>query len=410
MFLMGVALRRRYQQFLDFEPNSVLALTSNSFRCKQSQQATLRGLFSIHATLENGLELARKWRDRDFAHLPDGPGTSPIWREIPQDSAFLPSLDEEWYKKTAYARNHPSPLNVDIRNDSAISQLPGIERLCTLIKSRYLLQCDATIDLWTQIECELYLDRTKTTLHFVDHFADWILQEVAREPNSGETINLYELFEEVMFLAYLRRIDSNVHYLIASPIVESLIESQAVALGQLKPSEGERAAKYLGKKLVLGSSHDLIISILLHNLGLLPIEAATWQHRLLEAKRARLSDVELYRQGLKMPHFGLSVRFELVELRNELANVSLPLVRLAIYSEPDPSAGQIEWTPAPLGQVCKRTFREIYGERDQDLRFFYPKGLQLNEQFECPFELFKNVSARMRMDQSKYTQIINDQL
>lgn len=407
MFRMGVALRRMYGDFLDYEPNSVLALTSNSFRCKQTQQATLRGLFSIHSTLENGLELSRRLTKKQLGGLPAGSGSSSAWQQVAQDTQFLPSLDEAFYENSKYAKRHPSPLNKDLKADFQIKRLPGINKLCSIVRDRYKLQCDATIDLWTQIECELYLDRTGETIEHMSHFADWIHEPIAQDTALNQSVTLYELFEEVMLLAYLNRIDASGHYLISAPIINSLIESQSVAMG-LNGTSSSRAQRYSGKKLILGSSHDIILTALLHDMGVIkPPEGAAWAKRLMEAKAKGASDVDKYRAGLMMAHFGLSLKFELVRVESSAGKWHV--VRLAIYSEPDPNAAAIEWSPAPLGSVCKSRYLELNPGKNPLL--FYPANkslVKLNEDFDCPFELFKEVMKPWLLDEKKYDKLYND--
>lgn len=409
MYEVGRALRQQYQEFLDYDPNSTLALSSNALRCRKSLEATLQGLYEITSTVANGHRLAEKLANNDYSGIGSGCGNSDAWKHVRPDTSLVPDLGVDLYPSSLYAKNHPSELQEDLGSDEDISKLPGIQRLKQILKQRY--DYDFNLDvtsIWIALECELYLDRTRETLIYMDHFDDWIHEPVAEDysdPDNKVSLDIYDIFEEIVVLAYLGNFaDKNTDYIVISPIMNIIFESQAIALGESVSSK--TASRYRNKKLVISSTHDTILMMLLYDLGILQTDGATFVDRLLAAKKSGSSGLKRFIDGLGMCHFGLSLRFELVQLMNAEGNES-PVIRLFVYSEPDPRK-EVEWAQVPLGDACRRRYTQMYPEGD--LASYYSAEFVFSERLECPRKLFQNVTSPWIFDQEKYDRIFNDQL
>lgn len=417
MYNLGIALRQYYndKNLLNYDINSTLALTSNITRCRESLDATLEGFYEITSNLERGYENVRKFRMNDTRVVPSGPGYSRIWRDVKLSTDLVKSLDYTYYMRSKYNKNHPSKLRKDLMLDEQISKLPQIGKLRQLLADRYHKAFNLSVTgLWSAIQCEMYLERTRDTLQYIDHYADWIDSPIISDQllanadnnnsNNNNTnrsvhITLYELYEELVLLSFIGMTEVNSDYLVISPIINSLIESQQVALG-FKP-QNERSKEYLGKQLIFYSTHDSILSMMLHDLGIITLDGATFSERLLDAKLRGANDLEKLLAGLKMCSFGLSVKFELWKV-NEL-----PIVRLAIYNEPDPYAPKIIWQPVALGAICHRRHKELFEQAPMEVD---TESSGINKDYDCPFETFSKISTPWFLNETRYDLLYNDEL
>lgn len=401
MYRLGVSLRNHYRGHLNYDAYSILALSSSSTRCLKSQQATLRGLFEITSSMKFGRELLSR-RDK----IVEGLGSNDISSQIAQFTDLVP-LEWGCYKRSMYHRENPGPLVEDLCLDKDIAQMPGIDRLKEILKTRYEQKFNTDIfDIWTAIECELYLDRTKETIDYTDHFADWINEPVAENSNAG----LYDLFEVVTQIGFIRRVDSKAQYLLISPLIKSLIESQSVAIDSMTlMNSNELTGRYYGKQMILYSTHDFILTTMLNNLGIHQIgDTSKFLERFAEANQSDFNDLKRYLSGLMMAHFGLSLKFEL-HMVSLSTGCNLPIVRLAIYNQDSPTALDIQWEPVALGEIIRKRYRELYPDGENPDKFYATElGFMIDMKYDCPFELFNEVAKDWIMNDTKYESIYNN--
>lgn len=407
MYTLGRALRKKYSDFFDYDSKSILALTSNSQRCKDSLEATLEGFYEITNQPEKGREMAEKFQSGDMKGVSPGKGSSSAWLDVQLDPNLVPTLDYKYYASSNYIKNHPSILRKDLVLDPQIRKLPGLDRLREIITQKYGLPFTTKVfNAWSAIDCELYLDRTLETMKYMDHFADWIHEPIAEDSNGPGpkiSVDLLELFEEVVLLGFLGMVDKKYDYLMMSPTINSLRESQDVALGRAVLND--RAAQYVNKKLILYSTHDSVLTMLLFDLGLIHTDGGTFVKRMLAAKRAGATNLDKYLAGLMMCNFGISLRFELWQITSANGH-ERPVIRLYIYNQPDPSE-PVEWVPIPFGQLCKRRYAEMYPNEGTSSP--PTDDLRLDETYDCPKEIFDKITAPWILDQEKYDRIYNDE-
>lgn len=429
MFNLGLALRQKYAKFLDYDTNSILAMSSKVLRCKKSLESTLKGFYDMTRDLSDGQRLAEKLRNNQIDDLPSGSGSSSVWQEVKLDEELVATLSYDTVKNSPYVMHHRSPVKDDLENYIEIKNLVGIKKLRRFINDHYGMDFKSKIlTLLSTVQSELYFDRTRETIGYLDHLASWI-DEPVYEMKEGSTtikISMLELLDQVNLLSFIGMVDENMNYLITAPIVNALIGSQMVALnqpdssqylGRQQKSKGKlgnkssTSGKFNSKKVLFYSSHDTILSVLLVDLGIInPIEGASFAKRLVAAKQSNATDLQKLTQGLTTCQYGVSAIFELWSIEAETGS-EIAVVRLSLYNDSNPKAAKIDWVAQPLGTMCQRRFKQLYP--NEPLFNYYPQGQDknaLNLNMDCPFELFKKIADHWKYDEVKYRKIFNDEL
>ena len=423
MHRLGLELRRRYSHFLSYDPQQVVAFSSNFVRCQQSLNDTLMGLFNNLWLVEDGRQLAIDYMNRQaptrspeachsLANLPTGSGSPDAWRQVQLDLETIPSLAYTYLNNCPFRRSHPSPVDANLSASAAIGELPDIETLANLFMERYHLKFNFTaLALWSNTAAELRLVRTQATLAYGRHLFDWVNRPLAGYKSSAQ-IQLFDLFEQVSVFAYRDRIVGEADYIQLAPIISSLVQSQLVALNWPGPSyRPEVAGKFRDKRLVIYSSHDSILQLLLHRLAIIDLNGESFERRFRKFRRA--DDETKFLAGFKMSEFGMSLAVELWEAKRELADDEAAMgarsggagnrfayLQAALYNRRDGVHQPVGYKRVGLGSACRRLFRRLHPTAS--LKRFYSADFPIDDHQSCPFELFLNVTGQYVYDSEKF--------
>ena len=445
-YRIGLELRRKYSKFFDLDTNHVLAFSSSIVRCVESLEQTLGGLFSVDQTLEDGLEFTRQVsscfqrdpyqlgavsektrkciKEELNVHMPNGPGFPNRWKSIRIDTKSIPVLNYN-YLKNCPANLTNKPIDRDLRESDSIRKLAGFERLATLLKQRYDLNFNFTaLAWWSSIAAELRLARSWQTLEHGQHFYVWVSQPAAGDGRNNQTLvaptatagkspSLFDLYEQVVTLAYRDRIIGEANYVQLAPLIGSLLQSQLVALGKdgarLKPLLPDE--HYKDKKMIFYSTHDSILQLLLHRLQIIDInENEPFEKRWNRMKNS--DEVSQLLAGHKMTKFGFSLVFELWQMeasgeQQELSEkTTFEYIQLAVYNREDGKFKPVDYKRVQMGKVCRRLFLRLYPRQKLELdEQFYDEQFKIDQKFSCPLKLFRNVTSAYEFDLNKFNSI-----
>lgn len=487
-FRIGLELRRRYEKILDYNASHILALSSPVLRCQESISDILHGLFDIETTAERGRKLTDRYnadlgnanrfcfKADDLVHdetfcrgqmvppvsdepkdspllLPGGSGFPLEYMRVKIDLSTVPSLTWKFLNNCNWRKNNPSPVDKNLSNSEAIAQLKGINKLVRLLKSRYNVNFNfTTLGLWSTINAEVSLARTRNTIGFGDHYLDWI--NTALPEYKKIKITLFDLWEQVAVLGYRDRIVGTANHIQLGPMLTSLVQSQGVALAGYhrlhhpvhhdnldnnrrnliyKVGDESEAGTYIDnrlysdKKMIIYSTHDSILQQLMINLSLIQFEPEDFETRFNEWRKSDY--VSKLLAGLKMTEFGSSLVFELFETEvvdtrkrrdepeplesNHLVpsrGKKFPFVQALLYNEPDGKFKPVEYRRLRFGAACRRKFREIHqalgkAKIDSMLAKFRVPGFPLDEDLSCPFELFKQVTSAFMLQPAELNKL-----
>lgn len=440
-FRVGLELRKRYEDLLDYNASHYLALSSPIFRCQESLEYTLRGLFDIEWPLSRGLKLIDEYNadiadykdclafgstidgnsstchQHQYLILPSGAGSPLESKQIKIDTETVPTLSYTYLNACKYRLEHPTPVDRNLFNSPAIAQLKGLGRLKNILEEKYATGWKfEALGLHSTLSSEIRLARTRKTINYGRRNFEWVTQLVPEyEPTR---ITWFDLYEEVALLGYRDRIVGTADYIQLGPMISSMIISQQVVLGQLPIDNGkdspnnrtfESASLYEGKKAVIYSTHDSIMQLLLHRLGFIRADEADYETRFSNNHEA--DDVEQLLAGLRMSKFGLSLVFELYEMDagpNSSDAMKFPFVQVSLYNEEDGKHAPIDYRKLKLGELCGRLFREQnpnLAQADLDKLFYDQEEFPLDRDLSCPFELFKNVTSNYMMNSSQLNEL-----
>lgn len=396
-YRIGLELRRQYSKYLGYDSSHILALSSSINRCVESLQLILRGLYNIDWTMNRGLYAALE-KDCVIC-LPTGSGSALEWESVPINTTFLPSLFYGFLNQCKYRKDHPSLVDSDLTTSEDISALVGLDKLAEILWERYKQPMSfMALDLWSTIASELNLVRTRSTIKYTDHYNDWVNMVVSRRGDMS--ISLFDLYEQMAVFGYRDRVTGPANYVQTGPILTSIVESQLVALTGV--ASNERMQAYKNKKMVLYSSHDSIMQLLLFTLKIIDADGESFEDRFYQWAYSgdRLGQ---FLAGLKMSSYGMSLKFELYEMELESRpGDSFAHVQLSIYNQEDGKSAPVDYRLVELGEACQRLFLFKYPDADDcELLEFYDSYYPIDKTFSCPFDLFRNVTSEYMIDDEK---------
>lgn len=467
-FRVGLKLRELYRDYLGFNSSEILALSSPVYRCYQSLQETLRGLYNVEFSRYFNLKALNKYKDnclrfeqssklannidRKVCKLTTSEKKWAIaneWKNININTTIVPTLTWQYLNNCPWKLKNPFLIDEDALLSPNIAKLKGIKKLeRTLIDNYHHKNLNYSMThVWSTILAELNAFHTQTTYNDTKHFINWINEpandnhhdskneyeyndddeddnddDEDEEEEHDDEITLYDLLEEATIQIYNDRIKGRAALIQNGPILTSLIDSHLVAMKQFNSVYNKNSINYYkDKKLILYSTHDSIIINLLSALDLIDFgnKEIFMQNQEYESRFRKYnndkSDVVKLLNGIRMPAFGSSIRFELVELEsssyyNEEDNNSKELfyyVRLFIYNKEDAKYGDIEYEKIKLGTMCQRRYIQLYPHSNR-IHTFYNSRFQFDKRFGCPFELFRNLTSHFLIGPEKLNQACND--
>uniref|UniRef100_A0A6G1SIW7 acid phosphatase n=1 Tax=Aceria tosichella TaxID=561515 RepID=A0A6G1SIW7_9ACAR len=441
-FRMGLELRKRYEDLLDYNASHYLAFSSPLYRCQESLEHTLHGLFDLDWPISRGLNLISRY-NADVAGnkdclasaatasssslstsqsdsrskpnvdstttsattiscsrsqhliLPNGAGSPSEYKRITIDTTTIPTLTYDYLNNCTYRREHPTPIDRNLSASNAIAQLKGIKRLEEILETNYGRQWDfGALSLHSTLGAELRLARTRDTINYGRRNFDWLTQLVP-EYNSATGITLADLYEQATVFGYRDRIVGTADYIQLGPMISSVIKSQQVALrgqadGKKMDPNGtikfDSAQLYAGKKAIIYSTHDSILQQLLHRLGFIRADGADFETRFSEKRDA--DDVEQFLAGLKMSKYGMSLVFELYEMDADQ--------RTPIAEDDDTNDQMIGNGKFAFVQVS------LYNQEDGKYKAIEYKKLKLGQLCRRLFQEQNPLSTKAQLDSSFY--------
>lgn len=274
-FRIGLELRRRYRDFLSYNSSHYLAFSSPIYRCQESVNHTLRGLFDIEWTSEMGRRLVDQYNServciqgasgnstakslcdkqnkslsgRSSSHhhhrnlsLPSGSGSPAEFKNVAIDVTTLPVLTWEYLEACKYRKAHPSSVDQNLMSSRDIANLKGSKQLAELIKKNYHLKFDfQALPLWATIDEELRLARTRDSIVYGEHYFGWV-NERPPEYKSSSKVTFLDLYEQLVVIGYRDRLAGQAKLIQLGPIISSLVQSQKRAL-VLPPSTNQTSS------------------------------------------------------------------------------------------------------------------------------------------------------------------------
>lgn len=458
MYRMGMELRQTYDSLIGFETNRVAVYSSDVPRCVNSAEFMLRGLYE----LEIGRQIGRQYKSMClFVHdktnasenyapkcksLGLGDGTINAIKNITIDTKSLPSLNYKYINNCKFSKQSPNLIDADLMRSPDVRALPGVDALARVIKRRYDLPFTETcLYLYFNIVCEFSLYKTQSTIGEDDHYSDWMsipvemvemyeisatdptrVANISRAHRDAlarsllDPIRLFDVFEAVNVYAYRDRVYGPYEYAGPGPILTSIIESQLSALGQHNSSSA-RMSTYAGKKLLLYNTHDTVIQKMLWLLGVIDDQNMSYTARFHKHAKGTSLDTNMAPQlmaGISMSAYGASVRFELWRAEVQLPEAAddavethnnkeqFAYVTAQVYSNDDGRLADIDFQDAQLGSACRRTFKKMYSNAsDTELAKYYSSNVKLDSKTACPFELLRNITARLMIDDDKLSEL-----
>lgn len=437
-FKIGLKIRELYRDFLKFELNEVLALTSSVQRCIDSLRQTLKGLFNIEQSRYESVDLLMRIQEdpscsiEDISSCPllarDSPGSAEQWKLIHLDQNLVPSLDYNYVENCPITVKNPSIYDSNVLLDPNINRLSGLRSLQEIMQDRYNLPLNYSVqNIWSTVLCELNIIRTQRTFPYTSHFIDWYnlpatesgiiysssandtLQEFNKRAKSTQ-ITLFNLLEAVTLIVNVDRLAGNKDLLQVGPMLTSLIDSQLIAMGREDELTDPNLAKanYRDKKMIIYSTHDTVLTKFLASLGFLNMDGT------FEGRFEKYHNSEDYLQWLnyiRMPAFGVSVKFELLEAeyvkdeKDKEPVKSFFYVQMSIYNSEDIVITPIDYHPIELGTLCSEQFN--YNYPDGRISDFYDDNLNIDKRYACPFNLFKNLTSRYLITKNRTEQLCN---
>lgn len=444
-FRVGLELRKRYEDLLDYNASHYLAFSSPIFRCQESLEQTLRGLFDIEWPLGRGLKLIDQYNADTAGNsdclaggnslngpqtacsqhrhliLPGGSGSPLEFKQIAINTETLPMLTYTFLNNCKYRLEHPTPIDANLSHSEHIAQLKGIEKLKHILKTEYATGwAFEALGLFSTLSSEIRLARTRATINYGHRNFEWATQKVAEY--APAQVTLFDLYEEAAVLGYRDRIVGTARYIQLGPLISSMIMSQEVALGRtpsatksVSQTGFDSAGLYNQKRAVVYSTHDSILQLLMHQLGLIRADDADFATRFDRSHRA--GDVEQLMAGLRMCKFGMSLVFELYEMDavtpmgsgddDEVAP-KFAFLQASLYNQEDGKYSPVEYKKLKLGKVCKQLFLEQNQHLNQlymDEQFFSQEKFPLDQSMNCPFELFRNVTSDYLINSTQLSQL-----
>lgn len=354
--------------------------------------------------METTRQASRRLRAANCSQcLPSGSGSPDEWKQIEIDTTGVPSLTYEYLNGCSFRIKNPSPIDANLLLDPHIAKLNGVYKLRDILRENYQIDLNFTsLGLWSTIGSEMNLVRTKATINYTDHYANWV-DLVVSNRSDGSVITMFDLYEQVAVLGYRDRVVDEANYIQTGTILTSLIESQRVALG-LEATK-ERMKKYRGKRMIFYSTHDSVLQLMLFHLGIVRFEPGSFEARF---DRWHKNELDMFLNGLKMSSFGSSVRFELYEIEMAGGGEKFPFVQVSIYFKEDGNFQDVHYEPVQFGSMCRQAFNRKYpNSTAADLARFYPKNqaIKLNHKLSCPFQLLTNLTASLIVDEQKLSEL-----
>lgn len=279
----------------------------------------------------------------------------------------------------------------------------------------------------------------------------WIAQQIDIDNNDSEAngngnsnynrnhnLTLLKTYDALNMMADTICVDSGMASKLQNyPLITSIIESQASALDQadnIYTNNSSLSSKiYKDKKLILYGTHDTIIESLLNQLNVRKriddghSYLQEYKH-VIKSNQANNDDYKNAHNhhhelnglisGIRRAEPGASLVFELWKTRDDNDNKNstsngmfpvsnakqFPYVRLLIYQREDPIHQRIQFERVKLGSVCRRTFLGLHPSNDQvELeKFFSMAPVSFNRDFDCPFELWKNITSNQMMSHETF--------
>lgn len=399
-YSLGIKLRQIYSDYLTMDSSQVLALSSSSYRCIKSLEKTIQGLFNIEVSSRRGLDSIKTCKKPSGCLSKKG-GFANDWKSISINTTLVPSLNWAFLdKECAWRQKNKSPLDTNGLVDKDVASLPGIERLGKVLKSRYNaeLNYDNITDIWAQVLNELELAVTNESFSLSDHFRDWIFEPVGKNQSK---ITLYDVLEAATLLMFRDRTKDRALRIQNGPIVTSLVDSFRVALNKSTSSLYETSSlnSYKSKKIVLYSTHDHSIILLMNSLNLLNFHGS-FEKRF--HKYSGKSDIKQFVNGIRMPSYGVSLKFELTELKNNATGEELPVVAASLYDKEDAKFSHIHYHRLKLGKACRKLLKRMYPDKYHSE---YYKKFQIDTDYICPFELFEKVTSNQMVNHKELVEL-----
>lgn len=447
-YRIGLKLRELYKDYLGFNSSEILALSSEVYRCYHSLQETLRGLYDVSFTRYFNLKLLKKYQDnclstglsnynndnqRKVCHLMKCEKDYAIaneWKKINIHTNIVPTLSWTYLDNCPWKKKNPFLVDKDAYLSPNIAKLKGIKKLeKTLIDNYKLGNLNYSMThVWSTILAELNVFHTQTTYSDMKHFLHWINEpandnhnyikrddtddEDDEDVNEHDEVTLFDLLEEATIQIYNDRIQGHAALIQNGPILTSLIDSYLVATKQYDRVYNKNSINYYkDKKLILYSTHDSIIINILSSLDLIDfgnreifMQNTPYESRFRKYNNEK-SDVVKLLNGIRMPAFGSSLRFELIEL--EYYNERFYYVQMFIYNNEDPKYSDIEYEKVQLGTMCQIRYMHLYPNKNK-MYTFYNSNFEFDKRFGCPLELFRNLTSNFLMSQEKLEKACKD--
>lgn len=440
MYRIGLELRKAYSNFLDFDRRQILAFSSPVQRCIESLENTLNALMDLGTIVDdeianlgaseaqtreigptnnnnnNSNRKKRNFMSKDISNSltmneEQQFGQADEWQKVNIDLKTVPTLSIAYLLSCSLIRKRAYQIGLNrvqyiLENSSELDSLVGMNELERILEERYgfrgsMLRSRISL-LYSTIKSELELRHGKGTFNCTNHFRDWFNRPVAtRLVNDDKPrelkLTLFDVLEQATLRNFINFRGHHDRLLQSGPILKSILESQLVALG-LTSRTGHI---YEGKKMIFYSTHDIVFTRLLRDLSLIrTTNVLSFEDRFfaIKANLDSITEEDKVLAGMKPCSYGASLRIELWQVERPLLDLKATIVKMSIYSQPDGKYKEINYQPIKIGSLCRSRFLKRHMTDTNSLSGLYRPELELNEEFDCPFELFRDLITEYQID------------
>lgn len=368
-FKIGRTLREEYKYYSNFTESEILALSSKVPRCRETIVEILKGI--------------------TFKGIDSGQTEFGLAKEAAKytiDHRLVPTLNAAILSKC-----------LDSQRESRIASYKDYakERIRNKYKGRSLNA------IWSTIMSELELKHTPETSQLAEHY-DWIHDSY----NMGQMTQL-DLLEASVAEDSLE--DGRRFMLLIMPILSSILDSYDSVTQGVKN-------EYSSKKIVLYSTHDYLVINLLKSLNLLTYDTSSFEERFTRSQLKSSNDLDKVLDRLKMPAYGMSLKFELYESKSSSSSTEgkgkFYFIRLAIYnSASNVLYSDVDYQLIKFGDVCRKSLQNIYPSLSPDYidtKFYENSGI--DKRFNCPLELFRNITRKYKVSKREWIRLCSPDL
>lgn len=403
MYNLGLELARRYRASFANKATNVIALSSPKARSIESTKTLLRGFFNLETTMEKGLDGVRLFNqcrhgvETSCNAIPLGTGRAAEWDRVNIVSNLLPTIESDYVtNQCLYAKKYPCPLISNASVDAGIRSIIGYRELLRIAEQDQTGKLDkAFLSAFNTMLSVVRQGIQPQLVPILKNLSYWIGKPLVQQ--GDRILRLHDAYEQMCLLMWQTCYANLSGYIQIAPLVTTMIESQTVALGR-QPLGDSMVADYNGKKVILYSSHDTVLILLMQKLGIIKSAGPKFEQRFFDLA-PEADDTQAVLEGLRVIDYGFTANFELWKYPNGFS-----FLKLLIYNKDDGKYEPIEFKTIQLGSVCRRAFESQFAGEDIE-QFYVGSDKTLDKSVTCPFELWQKLTSHLMITRRLFNEL-----